>query len=347
MNLLEIYQTKYKEDVIISTNGELFVVKYIHAGVDFEDKYLQMARRLVLDKEGKIISRGFDKFFGYKQLEESEHYSNNFKKEFTDVKTIKDVQEKRDGSLILVTYYNNKMLISTTGSLDNDYIGAAYKYFGKVKGFKDFLEENQDKTFAFEYTSPDNIIAVVYQNTEYTFLNTIEKETGKLLGTKNYNKFNFNEPKHYILTKDELIKEQKEKENIEGYVAINEYDHLIKFKTDWWFKAHNDNSIFFGYSITKNKIEIIVKAIYDETIDDILAYRNQNLPNETNIITIYNTVQDIIGKAEEDYKVVIENNIERKDIARKFSDTCSYILDKIDNKDAEKIILSKTIQKLI
>lgn len=76
-NLLEKYLNN--ENVLISQNNELYTIKYKHGGVDFSDELLRNCRGLTLDNNGNVITRGFQKFFNYKQLEDYEDYTEDFK----------------------------------------------------------------------------------------------------------------------------------------------------------------------------------------------------------------------------------------------------------------------------
>lgn len=75
MNLFEYYhQSHIKEQVIISKHPEfdLYLVRYNSLGVDWEDEKIRMARGLVIDSQGNIISRPYPKFFNYLELENRE-----------------------------------------------------------------------------------------------------------------------------------------------------------------------------------------------------------------------------------------------------------------------------------
>ena len=89
MNLLEQYKQLQKTN--LSKDGDmqlgiaykkengLTTVKYLHGGVDFNNSLYRQARGLTLDLNGKVILRGFEKFFNWKQLTEYENYSKEFK----------------------------------------------------------------------------------------------------------------------------------------------------------------------------------------------------------------------------------------------------------------------------
>lgn len=352
-NLLELYKTKYVNDVICSRddNRKLTLFKYKNLGINFADDYLRAARGIVLDNNGNIIQRGFDKFFGYKQLDNQSTYSENFKKERANANTITNITEKLDGTLILVTInqMNGELLISTTGSLNNKYIDEATKFFINYnKSYINFLKDNNDKTFAFEYIAPTNRIAVKYTKPDFVFLNTIEKSTGKLLGKQNYNLFNFSEAQNYNnLSLKNVINYQKELENFEGFIATNEYNNLIKFKTIWWFENSKIFSIFNNDEITKRKIKIVVDSLTSDTLDDLMSARNEFDPNEKAIQTIIDYTLRLSEQLQKEYYTVINNKLSNKEIGLNYNALYrGYIFAKINNKPVNNIFYSE-LEKLL
>ena len=293
-----------ERDVIINDNKNgTYSIKYKHAGVNFEkNPLLLMARGLVLDENGKIVVRGFDKFFNDGELEEryeideegnpvegKRRYSDTFIKERSTMGDVKDtdlltVTEKRDGSLVLVSTYKDDFIYATSSSAkeENPFVSIADNYFKDKKDLLEYLKTN-NKTLAFEYTAPDKQILIFYNEKFFTLLAEIDNETGKRtkredleLLAKNYN---LEIVKEITMTYAELKRQQREAEGIEGFVAENQYGNLIKLKTDYWFRDSKVFvPIFLGLErgLSKQAKETIFDAYYDGTIDDLLAFENRN-----------------------------------------------------------------------
>ena len=293
-----------ERDVMINDNKNgTYSIKYKHAGVNFEkNPLLLMARGLVLDENGKIVVRGFDKFFNDGELEEryeidgegnpvegKRRYSDTFIKERSTMGDVKDtdlltVTEKRDGSLVLVSTYKDDFIYATSSSAkeENPFVSIADNYFKDKKDLLEYLKNN-NKTLAFEYTAPDNQVLIFYNEKLFTLLAEIDNETGKRtkredleLLAKNYN---LKIVKEITMTYAELKRQQREAEGIEGFVAENQYGNLIKLKTDYWFRDSKVFvPIFLGLErgLSKQAKETIFDAYYDGTIDDLLAFENRN-----------------------------------------------------------------------
>lgn len=294
MNLLEQFKQLSQRNpgtlgIAHVDENNLYTVKYLHAGVNFENPLYRMARGITLTENGTIVTRGYDKFFNYKQLDIYKTYDDQFKKERADIdgSTLLETREKLDGSLILigVNPETNEFVASTTSSSHNPYTIKALEWFENlitnqsinIDKLKAFLIDN---TLAFEYVSPFNQICIFYNDERYVLLDIIEKETGRRLETKIVDtiakELNVDRPNRTYHSLEEIINIQRTNEEIEGFVVENEYGNLIKFKTDYWFNTHNVHDIFFGNRYTKRKLNQLLTAWFNDEIDDILAVENQN-----------------------------------------------------------------------
>ena len=260
----------------------------MHAGVDFTNKLYRDARGLTLDEDGNIIIRGFEKFFNYKQFDNKDYYNypeefvNQYTKVNADLTDELTFIEKLDGSLILLSVYKDEFIAATTSSSYNDFTISALKWFNSLdtkNEIKQYIKDNK-VTLAFEYVSPYNQIVVRYEEEDYRLIGEHENETGvrssqekldELAGT-----FKFNRPKYYKMTLGEAIKDLNILKGIEGFVLENTYGKLIKFKVEDWFKSKGETGIFFSDKITKRKIIIVVNALLNDELDDLIALENQN-----------------------------------------------------------------------
>lgn len=323
--LLERFKDRKRDVTITDNENGTYSIKYKHAGVNFErNPILLMARGLVLNKNGDIIARGFDKFFNEYELEDrcetdendnlvegKSRFSKKFIKERSTLGDIKDedtitVTEKRDGSLILVSTYNNDFLCATSSHATTDHplVSTAYNHFKNKKDLYDYLKDS-NKTLAFEYTAPDSQILIRYDKPQFTLLAEIDNETGERSNREtleNISKtYNLNLVEEFTMTYGELKDIMKNSNNIEGFVAENKYGNLIKLKTDYYMKNTKIFTPIFlelERGISKDGINLIFKAYYDGSIDDLLAFENQNeFLKERRIIG--SIVDEIINKEEE------------------------------------------------
>ena len=117
-SLLKYFQND--KDFIVSqdkTTG-LYGIKYSHSGVDWQKPYMILARGLVIDQTGNLITVPYPKFFNYQQYTKElkpEYLSDQFVEYFCDYAEDEsyEVLEKLDGSMISISSYNNELLFST------------------------------------------------------------------------------------------------------------------------------------------------------------------------------------------------------------------------------------------
>lgn len=323
--ILENFIKKEQEVDITDNENGTYSIKYKHSGQNFEkNPLLLIARGLVLDKNGKIIARGFDKFFNLNELndryefdengnpiEGKRRFSEKFIKERATLGDIKDndfitVTEKRDGSLILLSTYNNDFICATSSKATDKspLISTSYNYFKNNKNLYEYLKNN-NKTLAFEYTGPNNQILIFYNKPQFTLLAEIDNKTGKRSKREtleNLSKlYNLNVVEEKTMTYGKLKEILKTQKNIEGFVAENKYGNLIKLKTNYYMKNTKIFTPIFlelDRGISKEGLDSIFTAYYDGSIDDLLAFESQNeFLNKKGVIR--NIVNKIISKEKE------------------------------------------------
>lgn len=287
----------------------LFTVKYLHGGVDWSSSLVRNARGLTFMPSGKVVLRGFEKFFNYKQMDVDyykELYSEDFIRKYSDVdltdENIKlNFYEKLDGSLILLSQYKGKLIASTTSSSNNPYTKIALKHFNHLPIKKELINylKATNQTLAFELISPLNQIVVKYAIEDYVLIGAINNKSGARKTQQSLNviakRFNFSRPVVYNMTLKEIFDTLFTKENIEGFVLENTHGKLLKFKADSWFELKEVMDVFFGYKLTQHKVETIVNAYLHDEIDDLLALEAQNqMFRETGFIkTVLDEIKDI------------------------------------------------------
>ena len=196
-------------------------------------------RGLILDGEGNVISKPFNKFFNIG--EHNKHsdlgdipYYNYF-----------DKYDKLDGSLgILYALPNGEYRISTRGSFESKQAIIGTEIL-KEK-YSDILPD-EDFTYLFEIIYPKNRIVVDYKGQrDLVLLAVIRKSTGEALGyeallkiadligcpmTQYYGRVSYN--RHAFLKLEDKILE-----GTEGFVLVFDNGLRVKIKSDEYVRLH-------------------------------------------------------------------------------------------------------------
>ncbi len=282
MNLLEKYQTEYQDSVRINYHEPtgLYILKYLHNGVDFTDPLIRMARGLVLDRDGNIIMRGFDKFFNHRQYDTRETVPESFKVEFTHL-IVPDANhkvtfwEKYDGTCITVGLYNGDYLITTPGAIEYPkYAPRIRELLAEMPQVKEWLEAHPGHALIFEYISPDNLINVRYSEEALVLLAVTDVDNGAKhpqVAVELGKKLGLMVPAVYEMNMRQVAKIQAEAKDIEGYVAVNHAGNLIKFKADDWFKKGNAYIHPYIRMDSIKSVATVIEAMRDDTIDDVIG----------------------------------------------------------------------------
>lgn len=280
------------EDIMLSMNAEdytnpLFTFKYMHQGVDFSDNLIRNARGLTLDMNSEILTIGYEKFFNYKQLSDKDfyhYYDDKFREEFSELHDdhIYNVWEKLDGTFLTLGLDDNRFIAATSASTMTEFSKNAQKYFENhphSEEIKQFIREENMCLF-FEYTSPTNQIIIPYDKEEYTLIGARKKDINDhrihFLPKEKLDELGLTSARREQMTLDELLEYQRTNRETEGFVVQNEHGRLIKFKTDYWFEKHDNlGNIFFGKPYSRKNLIMLMDAIRDDTIDDLIAFDNQ------------------------------------------------------------------------
>lgn len=127
-----------------------------------------LCRGIIFDKE-KCIARPFSKFFNIEEVKDD--LSN---------KTIKFIQNKEDGSLIITYYYNDKVRFATRGSFHSDQAKIADRIW--LERYANRLDNSLFLywTLLFELVGPSNVnVSRGYKTDELILLSATSIETGE------------------------------------------------------------------------------------------------------------------------------------------------------------------------
>lgn len=266
---------------------ELFVLKYrksVFFDSDWDQALLEM-RGTVVDKDNNIVIRPFKKVFNYSEL-----VSQNFnQKGYLDKENIKMPKDndlvygvtKINGYLGNATYVSSlgKVIYSTTGSLDSDFVVMAERHLNKYERLFKVLP---DKTFAFEIIDESDPHIIKEELCEY-FLGLIDVKTGyqfkekelDMLVTVSSDMFNveIKRPAATGLMTFKELKHQLENVKHEGFMVFNEEDELIcKMKSPYYLVSK-----FIARIESMDKLEKKLaqgKEIFDEEYYPLLDYLN-------------------------------------------------------------------------
>ena len=173
MNIREQYeQNKDLVQLKGTSNPDLFVLKYkrkcFYEGI--WNDFLRECRGLVIDKDWNIVSLPFTKIYNFGIEKEAPKFDRD---------ELVFVSEKINGFMIAVTWYNDDLLWSTTGSIDSDFVGYAKEIFESWSEkqqfkFRQIIGDREESTFMFECCHPKDP-HIVHEEPGLYFIGTREK----------------------------------------------------------------------------------------------------------------------------------------------------------------------------
>ena len=110
------------------------------------NEYLEECRGTLVDEDYNLISRPFTKIYNYGVEKRAP--------ELIPSTTITAVR-KVNGFMVAVTWYNDDILVSTTGSTDSDYVKMALELIDRSK-YRDVCKNWKGYTFMFECVHPND-----------------------------------------------------------------------------------------------------------------------------------------------------------------------------------------------
>ena len=309
---------KYMLDILFTItynqNGNLVLLKYNVAiwNTGFH-KLAKLCRGKIVDTEDdyKIVSYPFDKFFN---LNENEDTDEKLIEKYISGADYIYVNDKIDGSTIIVSNYKGKPLITTNGSFDNIQIDWANEMFQKK--YKTFFKEMKDGyTYIFELVHPENRIVLDYGESECLYLlNIRDISSGRLLPLSDVHfiakRHGFALPEVYDFKNlKDMIKLAHELTDVnkEGWVFRIGYkgnEYMVKLKLDEYFAMHRA----FG----KVTINWVYKQMLSEVIDDTLSICNDEQKKE--IFKLIDEVNQCRKKIIEQVEVEARAILEKYDL---------------------------------
>ena len=281
--------------ITIKRTNNFIVFNYSQNDSDFFNPIVKECRGIILeDYTYKPVCVPFYKFGNY-----GEGYADTI-----DWSTAR-VQEKVDGSLIKVWYYNGEWKVSTNGMIDARDAELAcniseYKTFYDlfIKAVEnvglDFNKLNPRYTYMFELISPFNRVVVPYTEISLRHIGTRDIDTLEELnidiGVPKPKEYNFKSLNECIRVAQELPF------NEEGYVVVDGNWHRIKVKSPAYVAVHHlkNNGL-----ITKERIvELIRLNEYEEFLNYYPEYTEQIINIKNKIYLFIENMNSAIDKAQ-------------------------------------------------
>jgi len=226
------------------------------------DEYTLAARGLVIDEDGNIIARPFQKFMN---LEEFEPGDIDMSQEY-------EIFEKIDGSLIILFYYELRMewVIASRGSFISEQVMEAKKLFN----YSVVDNLNTQYTYLFEIIYPENRIVIDYGDArKLILLSKIKTATGEECSydylLKKFSNY-FEIVKKIDVKVNDLYELKKlEEENKEGFVVRFKNNFRVKVKFKEYVRLHGiltnvSNITIWEYLKNNYNFDLLYDKIPDE-----------------------------------------------------------------------------------
>ena len=199
------------------------------------DEITKSCRGLILDQEGNVVAKGFDKFFNIEEHNPEEIPNEPF-----------EVFEKLDGSLGILFWYQGKWIIATKGSFTSDQAVRAKEILKKYN----FEPIPKGYTTLVEIIYPENRIVCGYGDEEsLVVLSMINNSSGKEL---DYTSLLYisDETRMPVVKKYDAINDYKTLKSLiskdrEGYVIRFRNGFRMKIKGEEYVRLHR---ILTGFS---------------------------------------------------------------------------------------------------
>ncbi len=272
----------------------------------FWDIYTKSCRGLVIDEDGNIIARPFQKF---KNIEEHDPSEIDMSKKY-------EIFEKMDGSLIILFYYEPRMewIVATRGS----FISKQSIEAKKMLNASVYNLLNKNCTYLFEIIYPENRIVVDYGDTrELILLSVIHTRTGiEFEYDEMVNKYsnNFKIVKRLNIKDINNLYDLKklEENNKEGFVVKFSDGFRVKIKFNEYIQLHGiltNVSTLTIWEFLKNNYDF--NALFNIVPDEYYKWLKKT---KNNLINDYNEIER--KSLKEFIRIYHINDIkERKDFA--------------------------------
>jgi RNA ligase len=252
------------------------------------DNITKSCRGLILDKDGNVIAKSFDKFFNLEEHSAEEIPNEDF-----------EVYEKLDGSLGILFWYQGKWILASKGSFVSEQALKGKQILNSKYGVEPIPK---GYTTLLEIIYPENRIVCNYGDDEVlVVLSMISNATGKELDYDSLLKIN-EETGLPVVKKYDGIEDYKTLKSLiskdrEGYVVRFRNGFRVKIKGEEYVRLHR---ILTGFS----NVDIWEYLKDNKNLDELL----DRVPDEFDS-WVRNTIKDIkteYEKLDNEYKWIFK-----------------------------------------
>jgi RNA ligase len=302
-------------------------------------------RGIIFDKEGKLISRSYHKFFNISEREETQIKNLDFKADHI-------LMEKMDGSMIRPLWINSllggmrlatKMGVTDIAMDAEQWLVLQSDANAKQKWISD--QVNSNKTPIFEWVSPNNRIVIHYEHADLVLTAIRDNKTGVYLDINSANAPFTIVPQYGSLTMpiEQYIEQARQMTGREGDIIRWANGHMGKLKNDTYVRIHK----------TKDRIRSnrnIVDLMLNNELDDLMPHLDAGDTKRVRDFEL--SFWKAIVEKEKSLSTMINNIIElsqgnRKTIALQFIPSMNdkadsaFIFGVLDNKSVRDMIMVK------
>jgi RNA ligase len=248
------------------------------------DEHTISSRGIVTLKDGTVISRPFPKFFN---LGEPEAQPIPWGEDV-------EVSEKLDGSLIVVSFHNGKMIVNSRGSFTSEHAEFARNWIAENMGVWAEAKTELSKrpvierwTYLFEAIFPETVFTKLTQygtRADLTLLAVVNVETGEelayseLIPLAQY--MNVGLVQRYVEDINDLIAKCKARRISDGEGIVIHFrpsNKRIKVKSDEYVRlnrlvSHTSRKHVLEALIKGDDVESIYSALPDEMFEEVKKY---------------------------------------------------------------------------
>lgn len=329
---------KDREEFVVAERDFGTVINYVVAmsdTFDMEDEndlggaIRRECRGIIFDKEGKIMSRPFHKFFNVGEREETQTRA-------IDITQSHVIMEKMDGSMIRPILFDGHLRLATKMGV-TEVSMQAEQWLAKqdrvyTEWLYSYMSDGEGYTPLFEWVSPDNQIVLSYDKADLVLLAIRNNVTGEYLDLREELEeidCPFTVVPQYGSVDGNLgdyIARQRHAENREGDVIAFADGHRLKVKNDWYVRIHKAlDRVRFDRNIVdlilNEEIDDVVPMMPQTEIDRVRDFEtrfwNAFKSKETHLLELY----DVVGREDTKYPT-------RKQVATEFMP--KYVKDKAD-----------------
>jgi len=261
LNLLNQYVKKGKFSVEKHINNDIYIYGYTQMDsettqrIKWDDINVNL-RGLIVDSNGKVLSRAFQKFFTFKSYLSDNTVLLSEQQIHTLGSDEYRIFEKVDGTFTILYWINDKPYLATQRSFKSPKAIKATKILHD-KYSNCFSKLDKNKTYIFEAIYPETRVLVNNGEEEKLILiGVLDTKTGKELELED---IGFPKAKEYT---EELkfVKDLKELRNLdlpnkEGFVVKYGDGLNIKVKFPWYDRAHRVFNNIIAYKNAAFQLE--------------------------------------------------------------------------------------------